>query len=70
MKLLPLGGVAARLAGGGEESVVDGVFASLPLPGRTGLPVSLQGHFALDEARKTPTPASLSLGFPHPCLSS
>ncbi|XP_046575220.1 sacsin-like isoform X2 [Haliotis rubra] len=53
--LLPQGGVAVQITTGGkgEKPVRGKAFCTLPLPINTGLPVHVNGHFALDhEARR------------------
>ena len=52
IKLLPRGGVAARLDKPNAQNDKK-AFCMLPLPIKTGLPVHINGHFALDhEARR------------------
>ncbi|XP_028400771.1 sacsin-like [Dendronephthya gigantea] len=51
--LLPRGGVAARLCSHCHETLRGIVYCSLPLPENyTGLPVHVNGHFALDNTRR------------------
>ncbi|ETE73074.1 Sacsin, partial [Ophiophagus hannah] len=46
--LLPYGGVAACL----NRQACGRAFCTLPLPGRTGLPIHVNGNFAVDSARR------------------
>ncbi|XP_067684345.1 sacsin-like [Haliotis asinina] len=53
--LLPQGGVAVQIAAGGKsvQPIMGKAFCTLPLPITTGLPVHVNGRFALDhEARR------------------
>ncbi|XP_058037712.1 sacsin-like [Ahaetulla prasina] len=46
--LLPYGGVAACV----NRQACGRAFCTLPLPGRTGLPIHVNGNFAVDSARR------------------